>query len=272
MQFLWGLILLGYLVSTAHAVLALAARKSWPDRVPFALFIISLAAHTVWLLERGIQTGRCPLVGTQETFAFLSWSLMASYLATRRLYRSNAFRAFIFPLGLMLAIVAALARGTLERPDGINEPLQRILFPVHAGLIMLAYAAFFIAFGAGLMYIIQERELKLKRFRAILYKLPSLDACDAISFNAMTAGLILLAVGIAAGFAWSRARDGIFWHGELIEVFSLFTLVIYLLIIQFRISAGWGGRKAALASIVGFVLVVCSLAGVRYLGTLHVFG
>lgn len=272
MDILWVLILLGYFISTAHAVVALTTKKSLPDKLPFAVFLVSLLAHTIWLLERGIRTGRCPLVGTQETFAFLSWSLMISYVATRRLYRSNAFRAFIFPLGLMLATIAAFAPGTLERPDGINEPLQRILFPVHAGLIMLAYAAFFIAFGAGVMYIVQERELKLKRFRAIFYKLPSLDVCDATSFKAMTAGLILLAVGIAAGFAWSRARDGVFWHRDPIEIFSLFTLVIYLLIIQFRISAGWGGRKGAVASIIGFVLVVCSLAGVRYLGTMHVFG
>jgi hypothetical protein len=34
-------------------------------------------------------------------------------------------------------------------------------------------------------------------------------------------------------------------------------------------NARWGGRTAALASIVSFLIVICSLVGVRYLGALH---
>jgi ABC-type transport system involved in cytochrome c biogenesis permease subunit len=137
---------------------------------------------------------------------------------------------------------------------------------------MVAFAAFFIAFGAGLMYIIQDRELRLKRFGTAFYKLPSLDVCDAISFRATTAGFILLTAGIIAGVAWSKAKNGFYWHGGPEEIISVFIWLIYLLIIQSRLSAGWGGRRAAVASVIGFVLLVSSLAGVRYLGTLHVFG
>ena len=50
---------------------------------------------------------------------------------------------------------------------------------------------------------------------------------------------------------------------------SIVTWLIYLIIIQSRINAGWGGRAAALASIVSFIIVICSLVGVQYLG--HAF-
>jgi ABC-type uncharacterized transport system permease subunit len=197
---------------------------------------------------------------------------VVAYLAASRWYRTDALKAFIFPIVFVLATIASIARATPGQPDGLNNPLQNILFPVHAGLILLAYSAFFIAFGAGLMYIIQERELKHRRLGPIFYRLPPLGTCDAISFKSMAIGFLLLTLGIAAGVAWSRARDGEYFHGDPVEIFAVFTWVIYLLMIQSRLNARWGGRTAALASIISFMLVICSLVGVRYLGTLHVFG
>ena len=37
------------------------------------------------------------------------------------------------------------------------------LFPMHTTLLTFAYAAFFVVFVASIMYLLQERELKLKR-------------------------------------------------------------------------------------------------------------
>jgi ABC-type transport system involved in cytochrome c biogenesis permease subunit len=237
-----------------------------------ASLALAFGAHTGWLFVQGLRTGRCPLVGTQEMCAFLSWALVVSYLIASRWYQANALKAFVFPIVLVLAIVAAIAPPTPGEPGGLNNPVQRVLFPVHAGLILLAYAAFFIAFGAGLMYIIQERELRHKRLGTVFYRLPSLGTCDAISFRSTVIGFVLLTLGIAAGVGWSRARDGVYFQGEPIEIFALFTWLVYLLMIQSRINARWGGRTAALASIISFILVICSLVGVRYLGTLHVLG
>lgn len=272
MEILWIVVLVGYALCVAQSIFALTTKRPVMQKLALASLVIAFSAHTGWLLLKGIRTGRCPLVGTQEMCAFLSWSLVVSYLIASRWYRANALKAFIFPIILVLVTIAAITPSTPGQPDGLNNPLQRFLFPVHAGLILIAYAAFFIAFGAGLMYIIQERELRLKRFRTIFYRLPSLDTCDSISFKSMAIGFIMLTFGLAAGIGWQALRDGVYWHGEPIEIFSVFSWVVYLLIIQSRMNAGWGGRTAALASIVSFLIVVCSLVGVRYLGTLHAFG
>ncbi len=272
MDILWIVIVIGYAICVAQSILALTTNRP-VMRIP-ALVALSIAfgAHTAWLLLEGIQTGRCPLVGTQEMFAFLSWSLVVSYLIAQRWFHANALKAFIFPIVLVLATIAAISPGNVGQPEGIHNPLQGFLFPLHAGLILIAYAAFFIAFGAGVMYIIQERELKLKRFGTIFYRLPSLETCESIIFKSMAVGFLMLTLGIAAGIGWQRARDGVYWHGEPIEIFSVVTWVIYLLLIQSRMNAGWSGRATAMASIVSFMIVICSLLGVRYLGTLHAFG
>jgi ABC-type transport system involved in cytochrome c biogenesis permease subunit len=233
---------------------------------------LAFGAQTWWLLERGLATGRCPVVGGQEMSAFLSWSLVVCYIVAQRWYRTAALRAFVFPIVFVLATIATLGPIVPTQPQDISEPLARVLVPIHVGLIMLAYAAFFISFGAGVMYIVQERELRNKRFGTVFYKLPSLDTCDSISFKSVAVGFVLLTLGVAAGIAWSHAKDGVYWHGEPIELFSVVTWIIYLIIIQSRLSAGWGGRNAAFATIIGFVLVVASLAGLRYFHTTLVIG
>jgi ABC-type transport system involved in cytochrome c biogenesis permease subunit len=273
MEVLWIIILLGYAFGVVQSILALTLKRPLYEKTSFAVLAVAFGLHTSWLLLRGISAGRSPLLGTQEMCAFLSWSLVVFYLIAYRWYRAAALKAFIFPIVLVLAAIAAISPVTSVEILMANKPLERVLFPVHAGLILLAYAAFFIGFAAGLMYIIQERELKNKRFGRIFYRLPSLDTCDAISFRALAVGFVLLTLGIAAGFYWQGLRDGRFWHGEPIEIFSVVTWIIYFLFIQTRMNARWGGRAAALASIVSFLIVICSLVGVRYLGgSLHNLG
>jgi len=271
MDKLWIVVLIGYGICVVESIFTLTKRRPAMRKVMWASLAVAFAAHTVWLFARGFQAQRCPLVGTEETSAFLSWCLVVSYMIASRWYHASVLRAFIFPLIFALSTIAAVTPESQGVPEGIDQPLQKILFPVHAGLILLAYSAFFIAFGAGVMYMIQERELRLKRFSAIFFRLPSLDTCDAISSKAMSIGFVLFTFGIAAGLGWQRARDGQFWHGDPIEVFSLFTWLIYLFLVQSRVSVKWGGRAAALASIVSFMIVIFSLVGVRFLGNLHVF-
>jgi ABC-type transport system involved in cytochrome c biogenesis permease subunit len=266
MEMLWILILAGYAICVAQAVFALTTKRPVMQRAALAALGLALGTHTVWLIAKGIQANRCPLVGTQEMSAFLSWSVAVSYLIASRWYRAAALKAFVFPIVLALATIAAVSPDSQGSLPTVNPPMQGILLPIHVGLILLSYASFFITFGAGLMYIIQERELKNKRFGTIFYRLPSLDTCDAIGSRSMAIGFVLLTIGILAGLWFTHSRYGVYWQGGPLEIFSVATWAIYLLLIQARMSAGWGGRAGALASIVSFLIVVCSLVGVRYLG------
>src|SRR5262249_12602321 len=142
MHVLWIIILTGYAVCVAQAIFALTTKRPILKEVSFWSLVAAFGAHTTWLVVKGIQAERCPIVGTQEMCAFLSWALVISYMIAARWYRAPALKAFIFPIVFVLVTVAAIATGTSEHPEGIANPLQRLLFPAHAGLILLAYAAF----------------------------------------------------------------------------------------------------------------------------------
>src|SRR5262249_1943682 len=109
MDFLWIIVLLGYAICVAQALFALATKRPLLARRSGGGLVGVLGADRFWLFARGIKTGRCPLVGTQEMCAFLSWGLVVSYLIAYRWYHANALKAFIFPIVLVLAAIAAIS-------------------------------------------------------------------------------------------------------------------------------------------------------------------
>jgi ABC-type transport system involved in cytochrome c biogenesis permease subunit len=138
--------------------------------------------------------------------------------------------------------------------------------------LLFAYAAFVVTVGCGVMYLIQEHELKSKRFGAAFRWLPALNTCDEIAHRSMTVGFVALTLGIVAGMVYGREHDGRFWHNDPKEVMTLVTWVVYLAIVHYRLTAGWRGRRVAWLAIGGFVAVLMTFIGARAMGGYHVFG
>jgi ABC-type transport system involved in cytochrome c biogenesis permease subunit len=104
----------------------------------------------------------------------------------------------------------------------------------------------------GVLYLIQERELKSRSPRAFYYLAPSLERCDTISGHSVALGFGLLSLAILTGLAWSRTARGRYWSGDPKEWISVLAWVLYVSLIVARQRAGWGGRQAAVLAIVGF--------------------
>jgi ABC-type transport system involved in cytochrome c biogenesis permease subunit len=61
---------------------------------------------------------------------------------------------------------------------------------------------------------------------------------------------------IVTGAFWAQQAWGRFWSWDPKETASLITWAIYLILINYRLSAAWRGRRAAYISIVGFVSIL----------------
>lgn len=122
------------------------------------------------------------------------------------------------------------------------------------------------------MYLLQERELKLKTFGAIFHRLPSLSTVNQLSTTAAVFGLTLLTLGIATGMLWSSEIRGRLWQNDPKEIFAVLTWLLYFGLLIYRSTASWRGRNAAWMGVAGFALVLCTFFGARLLGGYHVFG
>lgn len=263
-------VLAAYLIATIHSTLAFVNKRRSLQRVAAWSTGIGFLLHTTALIADWVIDGHYPLFMLRETLSFLAWALVILYSVVLYRYRTHAVGAFTMPLISVLTFIALLIpSASSENPTPFSGTW---LFPIHTTLLIFAYAAFFIVFMASVMYLLQERELKLKTFSAIFHRLPSLSTVNELATSAAALGLTLLTLGIATGMIWSSARSGQIWHNDPKEIFAVLTWLLYLVLTIYRSSTNWHGRRAAWLGVAGFALVLCTFFGARLLGGYHVFG
>jgi cytochrome c-type biogenesis protein CcsB len=241
-----------YAVGALHVVLHAAARSrlltSWTVTATLAGF----AVHTAGLSQRWTEAGHFPVVGLHDGASFLAWAIVLVFLMTYVRTREAALGLVIHPVAFALVLVANLTPASDK-----GAPILKSLFlPIHATLAFFGYAALFLACAMGVLYLIQERELKSRTPRTFYYLIPSLERCDTISGRSVAVGFGFLTLAIITGLLWSRSARGHYWSGDAKEWSALIAWLIYVALITARSRAGWGGRRAALLGIAGFAVVV----------------
>ncbi|HEX7997984.1 MAG TPA: cytochrome c biogenesis protein CcsA [Pyrinomonadaceae bacterium] len=266
-------VLSAYVVAAIHSILAFVNKRRTLERISLFALFAGFMLHTVALMADWIEEGHYPLFGLRETLSFLAWTLAATYGLILYRYRTQSLGTFTLPLIALLVFIASVARDTGSTATGtVTGNGAAWLFPLHTTLLVFAYASFFVVFVASIMYLLQERELKLKTFGAIFHRLPSLTTINDIATTTAGIGLTLLTLGILSGMLWSSSRDGRLWHNDPKEIFAVLTWLLYLLLILYRATAGWRGRRAAWLGVAGFALVLCTFFGTRLIGSYHNFG
>ncbi len=266
-------VLAAYFVAAIHSILAFVNKRRALQRVCDLSLIVGFTLHTTALIADWVIDRRYPLLSLRETLSFLAWTVVAAYAVVLYRYGAYALGVIALPLVSLLTFVSIFLRtGPTIAVEQLSGSSGRWLFPLHTTLLTFAYAAFFVVFVSSVMYLLQERELKLKTFSAFFHRLPSLTTVNDISTTAATMGLTLLTLGIATGMLWSASRDGRLWHNDPKEVFALLTWLLYLGLLVYRSTARWRGRRAAWLGVLGFLLVIFTFLGPRLMDSYHVFG
>jgi len=108
----------------------------------------------------------------------------------------------------------------------------------------------------GVLYLVQERELKGRSPQTFYYLLPSLEQCDSLAGRSVSIGIVFLSLAIVTGLLWNHAVHGYYWSGDAKQWSALVAWALYAALLYARIRSGWGGRKAAFLGIAGFAAVV----------------
>ena len=136
---------------------------------------------------------------------------------------------------------------------------------IHTVSSLLSYLAFLIAFVSGLLFLIQERQLKRKRMGFWFHNLPSLDVLDRVNFTAIGVGFGLLSLGVVFGLIEVRLLLGRWWVGDPKQALTAALWGAYLALWLMRLRSTLRGRRVALLSILGFTLVLFTFLGASHL-------
>lgn len=245
------LTLLFYTAGAVQVLVHAATRRRLLSLTTTAATLLGFAAHTAALALRWNEAGRFPAVGLRDVSSFLAWSLVLVFLLMWLRSKVDVLGLAVHPTAFLLLVVA-----NLSRPEDKADPyLQTLFLPVHATLAFLGYSALFVAFAMGVLYLIQERELRARSPHTFYYLIPSLEGCDRTGGRAAAVGFPLLTLAIVTGMFWSAAARGAYWTGDPKEWTAALAWVIYLVMLVARYRSGWGGRRGAWLGIAGFAAV-----------------
>ena len=166
------------------------------------------------------------------------------------------------PLACLCIFSAAFLDNAIKP---LMPALQSYWLFIHAMVCFLSYACFACAFSLGIMFLLQERQVKSKHTGKLFERLPALDVMDKINYNTVRIGLIFLTIGIITGSVWAQQAWGSWWSWDPKETWSLITWFIYAAYLHARLNSGWQGRKTAVLSIIGFLAVIFTYLGVSFL-------
>jgi ABC-type uncharacterized transport system permease subunit len=252
---LFHVILFAYLLASLLFWLYIGLQQRRIFQLASGLLVGGFALQTLSLGYR-LSLQALPWWGEVATSrGLLSWAIIAVYLAAIWRYRIEALGSFIAPLAFLAAASAGIPVTT---PVTWPLSVQDIWLSLHIVLALLGYAALTLMFCTGVMYLIQERQLKSKRPGAWYHYLPSLTLLDEVSAKALLLGFPFLTQGIVTGSVWAKYAYGSYLHWSLTSLPLLLAWLIYALLLGGRRALGWQGAKAARATVGGFVVILAS--------------
>ncbi len=217
-----------------------------------------LAAAVGVLAWHGGHRGRWVPVG--DNFDALVWLavLLAAFTAyvqgTRPL---AALDWFLMPVVVVLLVGA----GVLGRMD-YQPYVGRAWTDVHHLTSYAGAAAFAVAAAGGGMYVWQAERLRHKR--SMGGSLGSLERLERLTMTAVTLGFALLTVGIVTG-AVEMVRLNMPtppWKVGL----AVSVWLVYGVVLHAPINPVFRGRRAAVLSVVGFVLMLGAVVAAQFGG------
>lgn len=219
-----------------------------------ALGLIAVVLHAI-LLWRGLFSRPVLAFSIAETASLIGLPIGLIAVA------ASWLRPRFAGIGAVLMVVAgAVAATTVEGAGGYA--LERPSWEIGAHIVLstLAYALLTIAIALTLALRMLDRRLRSRQPLGWLSTLPSVEALEAGTFQALAAGFALLTLALFSGFVFV---DNLFAQHLIHKtVLSCLAWVVFAVLLFGRWRFGWRGRTATNWALSGFALL-----GLAYFGS-----
>src|SRR5438046_3096139 len=150
-----------------------------------------------------------------------------------------------------ICFLAAVVHTVIELRGGVFRPMRFNFF------------AFALACIAGVMYLVQERQLKTHQLHSIFYHLPPLTDLFAAITRLLWLGFALYTLGIVSGFFTGRPLP----HVQVVAAIGVWLL--YAAILQGRHLRRLAPKRVAALCIIGFTAALTLLWGITFSAQTH---
>jgi cytochrome c-type biogenesis protein CcsB len=250
-----------YMLSSAAYFAYLFYQKDYLHRYGYFLILAGFIGHTLTIIYSGIASKDFPVRNLHETLSLAGWAVAGFFLLFQSKFKLKVLGIYAAPLIALIMIAVSQVPNTPTQAQNIFKNFWLIS---HVISVFIGNAAFALACGIGILYLLQERAIKNKNPGFFFRRLPSLEMLDATGYSCIIVGFTLLTFGLITGFIYAKSVWGRFWSWDPKEVWASITWLFYAALLHERLTAGWRGRRAAIMAIIGFAILLFTFLGVNF--------
>ena len=236
--------------------------RKYEDKTKIILLAL-LIVHGIEIILRQLFLKAMPLSSAFDALSFLGFSILLVYYIIENAFENRASGFFILLVAFFPVLVSAFQHDWQAEH---NPLLSNPTFTIHASLNIIGYTALAISAIYALLYLIQYRNIKKKRFNKIFDQLPPLAYLENMSKRSVLIGIVLMGIGILLGHLQTQKAFGQFFYSDPKVIITDLIWMAYFVVYLAAKFRNWSARIMAYLSIAGFIVLMVGMALVLTLG------
>lgn len=255
-----------YVLASLAGIGGMLARSAFWRTAGCWLSLLAFFCQTLALIL-GFHRNASGALSIGAYLQLMAWFFLLCGIGAWWRLREEALILLAAPFGLILFLMSA---PLLDISVSLPPYLSSAFYVLHIGALFLGLGLLFVAFIAGLLFIVMEKRLKGKKnIRGFWQDMPSLLLLDNINAACILSAFPLYTLGILTGLFWSAPVYGQTISGDPKELCSLLIWILLAILFHNRLTLGWKGRKPALLAILIFMLSLLSIVAVNFILPSH---
>jgi ABC-type transport system involved in cytochrome c biogenesis permease subunit len=210
------------------------------------LMYVGLVLQVGYIISRGVQLERLPLVGPHDTLVFLAASLTAFSIPFGFQLEKKKEFFNVVTVSASLFTVVVMISGQHNSP--LPPVLKTFWFECHVVLAFMSYALFGVAAIIGYFHLSEKESLT-----------------DSLQYRAALIGYCLFTLSMIFGGIWAYLAWGTYWLWTPKELWTSILWLFYSFYLHARLRQWWTGRPMAYLAIAGFAITMFTYLGVSLL-------
>lgn len=207
-----------------------------------------------WLLYHGIITDAGFNLGFFNAVALAAWTVMLLLLVSSLTKPVENLGILVFPCGALIVALEAHFPSAHLLTESAAWGLK-----LHVLISMLAYSLLTLGAVQAILLAIQDHHLHTRQPRGFIRALPPLQTMEALLFEMIGAGFVLLTLSLLSGFAFLENMFS--QHMVHKTVLAVTGWLVFGLLLIGRFRTGWRGRTAIIWTLSGFVVLMLAYFG-----------
>ncbi|SEP94174.1 cytochrome C assembly family protein [Piscibacillus halophilus] len=238
------------------------------NQLAFWLLLLVWILQTIFLFREIYMTRTLPILSITEGLYFYAWLILLVSIVVNYFYKVDFLVFVINLIGFIIMLIFLVSHLNSQDTTFSTQFIGELLL-FHIVLAFLSYTLFTISFAFSVLYLLQFKMLKEKKWGRTLKRLGRLGQMEELSFLMMIISTPLLLISLILGVIWAYVANDLFYWIDPKTIGSFIVIIIYGFMIYRKVVNKTVGKDMANANTIAFSILFLNYFLFSFLSNFH---